>query len=671
MLKPKKSPSTSSQSLFGSKNPSFNSVPASPASVPASPSNSSASPAANAANATPPTTSTVTSVSSNSNNKDKNSKAEAKKDEMADANDLGFEVVEPDDDVDDQEDIIRIATEGMTEEEAKQFRVKMKEMRRVLEAELQEIQVQNTKLAERLSSVSDVGTLEPRPSLKRLKRQSTLNRDSKSVQGNVTTARKDVDSVELMMQLSTAKHEIEGLLFLKEQSQARLSLYEDTLSQHERLLMEKTAELAAAHGTIESLNHKVKDLETKLAKAQAQNTTGQPQQQQPGDDIAAAAKEEEWKRILAEKELQYRESLDRRDKEYLKMKEQAYKLETNLLEKTKQYNQLKTDHANTQMKLFESLQEIDQLRNLEIKDEPQMMPILSDPSLDSIVNLPPSKGIVEHFDSSSSLSSLEPEAAQLEPTKKRKDKSTKSSSKSSEKSSASKKKKNARFSLQVLLLDGSLDGDLSLVKKCVEDGVDINVANEEGLTPLHSSSCNGHADIVKYLLLNGADVNVVDDDMWTPLHGAACFGDVSVVKLLVEHGANIQTMNNDDDTPIDVAAEENTLRYLNQCVKNLEIKTELYGLYDFNEGDNKEDLFFSMNEKLTVLSSPEARREDLWWRAKNEKGQEGWVPSNYLGEFPRAGPPTPRKGKSSTDSNSSDKSSSKKKSTSTTTTSNK
>ena len=57
--------------------------------------------------------------------------------------------------------------------------------------------------------------------------------------------------------------------------------------------------------------------------------------------------------------------------------------------------------------------------------------------------------------------------------------------------------------------DGALEGDLELVKHCLRTHADVNQANEEGLTALHSAACNGHAHIVSYLIACGADVNAV------------------------------------------------------------------------------------------------------------------------------------------------------------------
>ena len=58
-------------------------------------------------------------------------------------------------------------------------------------------------------------------------------------------------------------------------------------------------------------------------------------------------------------------------------------------------------------------------------------------------------------------------------------------------------------------VDSALEGDLEQVQKCLTLGANVNATNEEGLTALHSSSCNGHGSIVKFLIENGADVNSV------------------------------------------------------------------------------------------------------------------------------------------------------------------
>jgi len=186
--------------------------------------------------------------------------------------------------------------------------------------------------------------------------------------------------------------------------------------------------------------------------------------------------------------------------------------------------------------------------------------------------------------------------------------------------------------LRTLLLDACLEGDLELVKTCIEDGVDINTRNEEGLTALHTCSCNGHAAIAKYLVEHNANINAVDDDSWTPLHGAACFGEIAVTRYLVVHGANLMAVNDNGDTPFAVAVEENTKRYLLECMRKLKTSSILYALHDY-EKQEQDELGVKRGEKLTITTSASDRENELWWFAINQSGDSGLIPSNYLGEY--------------------------------------
>lgn len=55
-------------------------------------------------------------------------------------------------------------------------------------------------------------------------------------------------------------------------------------------------------------------------------------------------------------------------------------------------------------------------------------------------------------------------------------------------------------------------------------------------TPLHISSSRGYSCIVKELIAKGADVNICDDEGLSPLY-LACFSEhTEIVKILLEHG---------------------------------------------------------------------------------------------------------------------------------------
>ena len=87
----------------------------------------------------------------------------------------------------------------------------------------------------------------------------------------------------------------------------------------------------------------------------------------------------------------------------------------------------------------------------------------------------------------------------------------------------------------------------------VEHGVDVNVKDNDGSTPLIKVVWHGHLDVVKYLVSQGADVNEAKNG-WTPLHRAAARGHLDVVKYLVSQGADVNAKNNDGGTPFFMAA---------------------------------------------------------------------------------------------------------------------
>ena len=63
--------------------------------------------------------------------------------------------------------------------------------------------------------------------------------------------------------------------------------------------------------------------------------------------------------------------------------------------------------------------------------------------------------------------------------------------------------------------------DVSEIRDLLQTGkYDPNVANEDGLTPIHQCSIDNSEEILLLLIEFGGDVNAKDRDLWTPLHAA-------------------------------------------------------------------------------------------------------------------------------------------------------
>lgn len=135
--------------------------------------------------------------------------------------------------------------------------------------------------------------------------------------------------------------------------------------------------------------------------------------------------------------------------------------------------------------------------------------------------------------------------------------------------------------------------DLSFVKKLVQKGADVNIANKDGVTPLqmavemqnhelidllisakadpnmhdkHSNSplsialkqiSKGHdATILSKLLEAGANPNISDQNGWTPLHYAVEKRDVALVAKMLEKGADPTLKAKNGTSPLEMAKDK-------------------------------------------------------------------------------------------------------------------
>lgn len=105
-----------------------------------------------------------------------------------------------------------------------------------------------------------------------------------------------------------------------------------------------------------------------------------------------------------------------------------------------------------------------------------------------------------------------------------------------------------RFSLCTPLHMGGVPDEL--VIWLVEKGLDINIPDYYGATPLYSQATMGR-DTVKLLLELGADIEKTNTYGNTPLHMAAEFFHPKTVALLLEKGADVNPKNDRGQTPLD------------------------------------------------------------------------------------------------------------------------
>lgn len=106
---------------------------------------------------------------------------------------------------------------------------------------------------------------------------------------------------------------------------------------------------------------------------------------------------------------------------------------------------------------------------------------------------------------------------------------------------------NGRYSLSTALHFGGVPDEL--VIWLVEQGLDINIPDYYGATPLYRQATMGR-DTVKLLLELGADIGKPNTYGETPLHVAAEFFHPKTVKLLIDKGADVNAKNDMGRTPL-------------------------------------------------------------------------------------------------------------------------
>ena len=104
-----------------------------------------------------------------------------------------------------------------------------------------------------------------------------------------------------------------------------------------------------------------------------------------------------------------------------------------------------------------------------------------------------------------------------------------------------------RFSLCTPLHMGGVPDEL--VIWLVEKGLDINIPDYYGATPLYRQAILGR-DTVKLLCELGADIEKPNNYGDTPLHMAAEFFHPRTVKFLIDKGANVNAKNDMGRTPL-------------------------------------------------------------------------------------------------------------------------
>jgi ankyrin repeat protein len=106
------------------------------------------------------------------------------------------------------------------------------------------------------------------------------------------------------------------------------------------------------------------------------------------------------------------------------------------------------------------------------------------------------------------------------------------------------------------LLIATANGKGSLAQLLINSGARLIVRDINGFTPLHWAAFLGMSNIVVLLVAKGVDVDSQSKFKWTPLMQACTRGHQTVCSLLIAAGANLELTNSDGSTALEIASNK-------------------------------------------------------------------------------------------------------------------
>ncbi|XP_076456786.1 uncharacterized protein LOC143291073 [Babylonia areolata] len=86
-------------------------------------------------------------------------------------------------------------------------------------------------------------------------------------------------------------------------------------------------------------------------------------------------------------------------------------------------------------------------------------------------------------------------------------------------------------------------GKPDVVRLLIEAKCDVNAKDSRGMTALHHAAMKGEQEILQMLIEAGCELNTQDKNGWTALHNAAYWAYYGVAEKLIQHGASVHVTN--------------------------------------------------------------------------------------------------------------------------------
>jgi ankyrin repeat protein len=111
------------------------------------------------------------------------------------------------------------------------------------------------------------------------------------------------------------------------------------------------------------------------------------------------------------------------------------------------------------------------------------------------------------------------------------------------------------------------NGNIEMVNSLLKKGADINIKDNQDRSPMHLAASNGKTDMVWLLADNKAKIDQVDKSGATPLHSSAKNGHKDIVEFLASNGANVNIQDNQKTSPMHFAASSGNINMINSLLQ--------------------------------------------------------------------------------------------------------
>lgn len=108
-----------------------------------------------------------------------------------------------------------------------------------------------------------------------------------------------------------------------------------------------------------------------------------------------------------------------------------------------------------------------------------------------------------------------------------------------QKSTAKDEKQDVDCLYSSIIIKAVVDGDIALISELSGKGANLSACNCDGRTPLHFAALVNNPEMIRCLLITGVDPNVQDLKGLTPLDEAIKNGNLPITQMLVKCGSQV------------------------------------------------------------------------------------------------------------------------------------